>query len=74
MQSRRASIIESLANVSIGYAVAVSAQIAIFPLFGVHIALADNLVIGGLFTVVSIVRSYAVRRGFERLRIGGVLK
>lgn len=30
-------------------------------------ALADNLAIGGYFTVISLVRSYAVRRLFNRL-------
>lgn len=73
-QSRRASIIESLANVAIGYGVAVGAQIAIFPLFGVEISLSANFAIGLLFTVVSIIRSYAVRRLFEHLRVIGVLK
>jgi hypothetical protein len=47
--------------------VAVASQIAILPLFGVHLPLADNLAIGGYFTVISLVRSYAVRRLFNRL-------
>lgn len=65
-QSRTQSLTESLANVAIGYGVAVAAQAAIFPLFGIHIPLADNLLLGAFFTVVSIVRSYAVRRMFNR--------
>ena len=66
-QSRRQSAIESAANVAIGYGVAVASQIAILPLFGVPLPLADNLAIGGYFTVISLVRSYAVRRLFNRL-------
>ena len=66
-QSRRQSAIESAANVAIGYGVAVGSQIAILPLFGVHLPLADNLAIGGYFTAISLVRSYAVRRLFNRL-------
>lgn len=66
-QSRAMSAVESVANVAIGYGVAVASQIAIFPLFGVHLPLADNLVIGGYFTAISLVRSYAVRRLFNRL-------
>ena len=66
-QSRRWSAIESLVNVAVGYGVAVGAQIAIFPLFGVNLPLADNLLIGVLFTVVSLVRSYLLRRLFNRL-------
>lgn len=41
-QSRLGSLIESLANVAIGYGVAVASQCAIFPLFGIHIPLSDN--------------------------------
>lgn len=66
-QSRLGSLVESVANILIGYGVAVGAQILIFPLFGVHLPVADNLAIGGLFTVVSLVRSYAIRRLFTRL-------
>lgn len=65
-QSRTHSLLESLLNVAIGYGVALVAQLAIFPLFGIHISLQDNLLIGALFTVVSIARSYALRRLFNR--------
>lgn len=67
MQSKRQSLIESFVNVAIGYGVALLSQILIFPLFGIHIPLASNLAIGAIFTVISIARSYAVRRVFNRL-------
>ncbi len=67
-QSRRMSLIEASSNVAIGYGVAVLTQIAVFPLFGLHVSLSDNLLIGTLFTLVSVARSYAVRRIFERMR------
>ena len=66
-QSCRASLLESAANIAIGYGVAVAAQVAIFPLFGMDVPLSDNLLIGGLFTAVSLVRSYALRRLFNKL-------
>lgn len=66
-QSRMGSLVESIANVVIGYGVAVAAQVAIFPLFGVHLPIQDNMLIGVLFTVVSLVRSYCLRRLFRRL-------
>lgn len=66
-QSRVGSLVESIANVVIGYGIAVGAQVVIFPLFGVHLPLHDNLAIGALFTVVSLVRSYCLRRLFRRL-------
>lgn len=66
-QSRIGSVVESVVNVLVGYGVAVGAQIAIFPLFGVNLPVSDNMLIGLLFTAVSLVRSYALRRLFNRL-------
>lgn len=68
-QSRKGSALESVINVLVGYWVAVGAQVAIFPLFGVHLPVADNMAIGALFTVVSLVRSYVLRRLFNRFKI-----
>ena len=69
-QSRLMSLVESLANVLVGYGVAVITQIAVFPLFGLAVTVSENLLIGLIFTAVSIVRSYALRRGFEALSVG----
>lgn len=66
-QSRRASLVESVTNILIGYVVAVSAQAAIFPLFGVYVSVSDNMLIGAMFTVISLVRSYCLRRIFNKL-------
>jgi hypothetical protein len=68
-QSRLMSLAESLANVLVGYGVAVATQILVFPLFGLAVTVSENLLIGLIFTAVSIVRSYALRRGFEALRV-----
>ena len=65
MQSRTMSLIEALANVLIGYGVAVTTQAVVFPLFGLHASLDQNLAIGLIFTIVSLVRSYALRRLFN---------
>jgi hypothetical protein len=55
--------------VVVGYGVAVATQILIFPIFGLHTTLAQNLKMGLVFTVVSIGRSYALRRLFEAIRL-----
>ena len=68
-QSRLMSLVESVANVIVGYGVAVITQIVIFPVFGLHTTLAQNLKLGAAFTVVSIARSLALRRLFERIRV-----
>ena len=68
-QSRLMSMVELLANVLVGYVVAVVTQMAVFPLFGLAVTVTENLLIGLIFAAVSIVRSYALRRGFEALRV-----
>ncbi len=66
MQTRWQSFIESCINVAIGYGVALLSQILVFPLFGIHIPLSSNIAIGAIFTVISIARSYVVRRVFNK--------
>ena len=72
-QSRRMSLAEALTNVAVGYGIAVTTQVAVFPVFGLYASLADNLLMGAIFTVVSIVRSYSLRRVFEAIRMRGSL-
>lgn len=67
-QSRKGSAIEAVANVVIGYWIAIAAQMAIFPLFDVQVSHGEHLAIGLLFTVVSLVRSYVLRRVFNGIR------
>ena len=66
-QSRTMSLVEAVTNVAVGYGLAVITQIIVFPLFGLHASLGENLLIGCLFTAVSLVRSYAFRRIFNAL-------
>ena len=70
-QSRAMSLVESVANVVVGYAIAVASQILIFPAFGLHISMAQNLKLAAAFTIISICRSFALRRLFEAIRILG---
>ena len=68
IQSRRMSLIEAVISTVVGYLLAVVVQLIAFPLFGLVVSLADNIVIALIFTTVSIARSYTLRRLFERLR------
>jgi len=70
-QSRTMSLVESLTNVAVGYGIAVITQIVVFPLFGLSTTLAENMAMGAIFTVVSIARSFTLRRLFEALRLHG---
>jgi hypothetical protein len=65
MQTKKQSLIEAFVNILIGYTVAILSQIVIFPWFGIHIALKDDLIIGLYFTAISIIRTYAVRRYYN---------
>ncbi len=67
-QSRRLSLVEAITNVAVGYVLAVITQIVVFPWFGIHPSLGENLAIGSIFTGISLLRSYALRRLFERLQ------
>ena len=66
-QSRRMSLIEAVANVVVGYALALVTQIVAFPWFGLNATVGENLAIGALFTAISLIRGYALRRLFARL-------
>ena len=68
-QSRAMSLIEAVVNVAIGFGVALGTQVVVFPLFGIEIGPGPHLALGGIFTVVSLVRSYALRRLFEHIRV-----
>ena len=68
-QSRAMSLVEAIANVVVGYGVAVATQMLVFPVFGLQTTLAENLKLGLVFTVVSIARSFTLRRVFEAIRV-----
>ena len=70
-QSRLMSAVESVTNVAVGFGVAVATQALVFPLFGIRASMGQHLAIGALFTIVSVIRSYALRRFFEAVRVRG---
>lgn len=67
-QSRMMSFVEATTNVLVGYVLAIATQLAVFPLFGLNAALGEHLAIGIAFVVVSLARSYLLRRMFEAIR------
>ncbi len=66
MQSKTQSLIESIANICIGYAVALVSQIVVFPIVGVQASLGQNIQIGLYFTVIALIRTYLIRRWFNK--------
>lgn len=68
MQTRLMSMVETITNVAIGLIVSFLSQVVIFKYYDIHISLAQNLELTLYFTVVSILRSYALRRFFNSIR------
>jgi hypothetical protein len=48
-QSRTMSLVEAVTNVIVGFLIALVTQIAVFPLFGLQVSIADDLLIGAIF-------------------------
>ena len=68
MQSKLFSFLESLTNVVVGFLVAVTANILVLPLFGFYPNFSEATSIGVIFTLISLARSYVLRRVFNRIK------
>lgn len=68
-QSKKMSLVESIANVVVGFGIATGANYVVLPWFGYDVTWSDSAGIGLILTVVSLVRSYVLRRVFEWLRV-----
>ena len=66
MQSRLASLIESLTNVAIGMVVSFFGQIVVSHWYNLPLNVTQNMQIVLFFTVLSVGRSYVLRRVFNR--------
>lgn len=65
MQSKRESMIESLTSTTIGIIIGIVLNLTILPILGYPVSVVDSLWISLIFTAVSVIRSYAVRRIFN---------
>lgn len=65
-QSKFVSFIEALVNTTIGYVIALSSQLIIFPKYNIHISVETNVKLTLWFTLISIIRSYIIRRFFNK--------
>lgn len=65
-QTRMGSFVEAWVNVFIGFWINFTANMLILPAFGfTSLTLTTNLVIGALYTIISVARSYIIRRWFN---------
>ena len=65
MQSRLGSGVEAITNVLVGFGLALAAQLVLFPLAGITVPLGTHLGLCAMFTVLSLARSYLLRRVFN---------
>lgn len=65
MQSKKQSLIESLTSTTIGIIIGIVLNLTILPIFGYPVSVVDSLWISLIFTAISVIRSYAVRRIFN---------
>jgi hypothetical protein len=67
-QSRSASLLETLTSTLLGFVLSVVVQRLLFPAMGHDFGYAENMFVASVFTAVSILRGYTVRRLFNALR------
>ena len=67
-QSKTYSFIEAVANIAIGLVVSTIANAIVFPMFGFIPTLSENVAISVIYTVISLVRSYCLRRLFNSFK------
>jgi len=68
-QTRIGSLIEVGINIAIGFAINWIANMVVLPLYGFRINGGQAFTMGLIFTLISVVRSYIIRRYFNaRLR------
>lgn len=66
-QSRLQSLVETSASTAVGFGISWAATLVVLPLFGHQPSVADGFGITVFFTVISLVRGYALRRLFNHL-------
>lgn len=74
MQTKFGSFIEAWANIIVGFTINFFANLAVLPLFGLAVTPSKAFGIGVIFTVISLVRSYVLRRWFNGLKFGNEVK
>lgn len=74
MQSRIDSFMEAVTNTSVGFVISMITWLVVSEVYGFHTSFWDDLGITGIFTVISILRSYIIRRLFNGKSIWRVIE
>lgn len=67
-QTKKGSLYEALTNTAVGWVINYVANILILPMFGLMVTYGQAFWIGCIFTVISIIRSYVMRRVFNAIK------
>ena len=62
------SAVETATNIGIGLVISFLSQLVIFPLYDIHLSFGTNIELVLYFTVISIIRSYVLRRFFNSIK------
>ena len=72
-QSRKHSALESMLNILIGVGIAFVSNMLILPYFGFHISVEQNIALTIIYTFISFLRSYFIRRLFNYFHLMDIL-
>ena len=67
-QSKKHSLIESIANVVVGLVISFLIQLIIYPALNIIVSINQNLFITMVFFLASFFRGYVIRRIFNNLK------
>ena len=68
MQTRSMSATEAVTSTAVGFAVSWGLTLMVLPLFGYAVTLGHSVGITAVYTIASVIRSYAIRRVFNGKR------
>lgn len=68
-QLKSYSFIEAIFNTVLGFGISMVANLIVLPWFGFKVSIHDAFNIGVIFTIISIIRSYVLRRLFNRIML-----
>ena len=74
-QSRADSFMEAMTNIAVGLAVSQAANLIVLPVvLGVEVSQGEALWLGVIYTAISLVRSYVLRRAFNGRSVWQAIK
>lgn len=68
-QKKSHSLAEAIFNTVLGFGISMAANLIVLPWFGFKVSVSSAFQIGLIFTLISIIRSYLLRRLFNRIML-----